>query len=119
MNPQYYQLKRLSRKKSQPLFAFKLNYQQILETEEGLQALGQVFGIHGKEEWDTISHIVVNEDGLKMPVPRHSDDQNGAIAFKFVMNPAKVSDLDELYDALDVNKGSNVKYVLIYNPRNH
>ena len=54
-----------------------------------------------------------------MPVPRHSDDQNGAIAFKFVMNPGKVSDLDELYDALDVNKGSNVKYVLIYNPRNH
>jgi len=33
-----------------------------------MKVLGHVFGIHGKEEWEQISHIVVNEDGLKMPV---------------------------------------------------
>lgn len=47
------------------------------------------------------------------------DDASGAVAFKFVMNPAKIQDLDELYDALEVNKGSNVKYVVICNPGNH
>jgi hypothetical protein len=35
------------------------------------------------------------------------------------MNPSKVENLDEFYDALEVNKGSNVKYVVICNPRNH
>jgi hypothetical protein len=24
----------------------------LVNTEEGLKVLGQVFGIHGKEEWD-------------------------------------------------------------------
>ena len=60
---------------------------------------------------------MVNEDGLKMPVGMQ-DDQSGTIAFKFVMNPARVDNLDEFYDAFDVNKGSNVKYVVVCNPRN-
>jgi hypothetical protein len=35
------------------------------------------------------------------------------------MNPAKINDLDELYDAFDVNKNSNVKYlIMVNNPRN-
>lgn len=35
------------------------------------------------------------------------------------MNPAKINDLDELYDAFEVNKNSNVKYLIMVNPRNH
>ena len=61
---------------------------------------------------------MVNEDGLKMPV-LHQSDENGAIAFKFVMNPAKIDNVDDLYDAFDVNKDSNVKYLIIVNTRNH
>lgn len=104
------------------MYPFRLNYEELLQSEEGLKVLGQVFGIHGgKDEWDTISHIVVNEDGLKMPVPRDEsqNDASGAIAFKFVMNPAKIEDLDELYDAFEVNKGSNVKYLVMVNTRDH
>lgn len=29
----------------------------------------------------------------------------GAIAFKFLMNPTKIDNLDDLYDAFEVNKG--------------
>ena len=76
-----------------------------------------MFNINGTDasEWDEISHIVVNEDGLKMPVSSDGGE-GGAIAFKFVINPTKVDNLDDLYDALEVNKGTNVKYVMMCNP---
>ena len=63
-----------------------------------------------------VKYIVVNEDGMKMPVT-HSDEE-GAIAFKFLLNPTKIADLDELYDALEINRDTNVKYVVICNPCN-
>lgn len=31
------------------------------------------------------------------------------------MNPAKFDNLDDIYDAFEVNKGNNVKYVMICN----
>lgn len=49
-------------------------------------------------------------------MPIYKQDDAAGIAFKFVMNPAKIKDLDELYDALEVNRGINVKYVVICNP---
>jgi hypothetical protein len=52
----------------------------------------------------------VNEDGLKMP------GAQGAIAYKFLMNPARVDNLDDLYDAFEVNRGTNVKYFVMCNP---
>jgi hypothetical protein len=57
---------------------------------------------------------VINEDGMKMPVFR--GDDSGAIAFKFLQNPTKIDNLDDLYDAFEVNMGTNVKYLLICNP---
>ena len=63
-----------------------------------------------------MSHIVVNEDTLKFPVMTAGEDASGAMAHRFIQNPARVSDLEEIYDALEVNKGSNVKYVMICNP---
>ncbi len=50
---------------------------------------------------------------MKMPV---TPDEGGAIAYKFVMNPTKIDNLDDLYDAFEVNKGSNIKYVIMCNP---
>lgn len=79
-----------------------------------------MFNMHGgMDEWREISHIVVNEDGLKMPVSIADSHGEGAIGFKFVMNPTKIDNLDDLYDAFEVNKGSNVKYMLICNPGGH
>jgi len=63
LHPQYYQLKRVARKKSQPLFPYKLNWQEIPQ-----EVLGKVFNIHSPEEWAQISHLVINEDTLKFPV---------------------------------------------------
>lgn len=33
-----------------------------------------------------------------------------------MQNPQYIYDLDELYDALEINKGTNIKYVVICNP---
>ena len=35
------------------------------------------------------------------------------------MNPAKIENLDDLYDSFEVNKGTNVKYVMMCNPGGH
>jgi hypothetical protein len=71
------------------------------------------------DTWSAISHIVVNEDGMKLPVFMGEEADNGAIAFKFLQNPTKIDNLDDLYDAFEVNKGSNVKYLVISNPGGH
>ncbi|TNV85361.1 hypothetical protein FGO68_gene3696 [Halteria grandinella] len=125
LSPQFYQLKRLSRKKSQPLFAFKLRLSDFIQPQTNADSiepsetlnsvLGKAFNISDVETWREIRHIVVNEDGMKMPV----FDDGGAIAFKFLQNPTKIDNLDDLYDAFEVNKGTNVKYLLICNPGTH
>lgn len=56
-------LKRLARKKSQPLFAYKLRLSDF--TEDVLSA----FNIS-----EEVSHIVVNEDGMKLPVTSNEDE---------------------------------------------
>lgn len=114
MNPSYYQLKRLARKKSQPLFAYRLRINDFVNDGQVHPALIKTFNLATLEEWDDVSHIVVNEDGLKLPITK-AESNESAIAFKFVMNPAKVDNLDDIYDALEVNKGNNVKYVIICN----
>jgi hypothetical protein len=50
----------VARKRSQPLYAYKLNWKEV-----PVEVLEKAFKI---EEWDKVSHIVVNEDGLKIPV---------------------------------------------------
>lgn len=81
--------------------------------------LGKAFNLGDSgDTWGAVSQIVVNEDGMKLPVFTGEDD-NGAIAFKFLQNPTKIDNLDDLYDAFEVNKGSNVKYILICNPGGH
>lgn len=62
--------------------------------------------------------MIVNEDKMKLPIIK-GDHTSSAIAFKFVMNPTRIDNLDDLYDAFEVNIGNNIKYVLIYNPVNH
>ena len=48
-----------------------------------------------------------------MPVYK---DESSAISYKFIQNPQPIKDIDELYDAFDVNKGTNIKYVIIFSP---
>jgi hypothetical protein len=114
LHPQFFQLKRLARKRSQPLYAYKVNWEELPQ-----DLLGKVFNIHSLEDWSQISHIVVNEDGLKIPVTLAEGETTGAMAHRFISNPAKVRDLEEVYDAFEVNKGSNVKYVMVCNPGGH
>jgi hypothetical protein len=119
LDPQYYQLKRLARKKSQPLYPYRLYLSDFLDPSSGQPhpVLARAFNLYEGEEWARVGHIVVNEDGLKMPVPRDgSEEEAASVAFRMVLNPARVGDLDELYDALSVNQGSNVKYVVMCNP---
>lgn len=62
-----------------------------------------------------ISFITINEDKVKFPVFK-GDEVSRNIALKIIQNPSRVGDLEELYDIFEVNKGSNVKYLLCYNP---
>ena len=50
---------------------------------------------------------------MKLPVAKN--DQS-AIPFKFIQNPFRINDLDQLYDILYEHSDSNMKYFLIYNP---
>lgn len=65
------------------------------------------------EELRDYQYILVNENSMKLPVEKNGAN---AISYKFIMNPQKINDLDEFYDALDVNKGTNTKYLVICNP---
>ena len=58
--------------------------------------------------------IVVNENKMKLPI--FQDDPSRSIAYKFLLNPTKIDNLDDLYDAFELNKGTNVKYLIISNP---
>jgi hypothetical protein len=51
---------------------------------------------------------------MKMPIVR--GECEASIVYKFMMNPSKIDNLDDLYDAFEVNKNSNVKYVVMCNP---
>ena len=73
------------------------------------------FQIGGLSDFREISYIIVNENRIKFPVYKNAEAVDHSIAYKFVMNPVRINDLDELYDALDVNKGQNIKYLIMIN----
>lgn len=59
----------------------------------------------------------MNEDHLKFPIMKN--DQSGiSIAFKIIQNPSRINDVDDLYEAFEVNSDSNVKYFVMFNPCN-
>lgn len=48
------------------------------------------------------SYIIVNEDRMKLPISK-SDQRYSGIAYKFVMNPERIDNLDDLYEAFLTN----------------
>ena len=84
MHPHYYMLKRMTRKKSQPLFPLRLQASDFLSNpEEGEKILQKQFKLSLTDLKD-IDYIAVNEDQMKIPVYR---GESSAISFKFVQNP--------------------------------
>ena len=69
----------MARKRSQPLYPYKLNWKEVPQ-----EVLGKVSNIHDKEEWEKVSHIVVNEDGLKIPVTIDEEDISSSVAYRFI-----------------------------------
>ena len=53
---------------------------------------------------------------MKMPV---SNEIEAAISFRFMLNPTRIDNLDDLYDVFEANKGTNVKYFVMYNSNDH
>jgi len=49
-----------------------------------MSVLGKTFNIHSPEEWAQVSHIIVNEDGLKIPVSLKDDEISAAMAYRFI-----------------------------------
>lgn len=63
MHGHFYHLKNISRKKSQPLYVYRLNPQDIKDTE----SLKKQFHIDSLEELKETGYILINEDGLRLP----------------------------------------------------
>lgn len=62
-------------------------------------------------------YILVNSDGLKLPVGGRLEGSclPSSIPIKFVQNPIKVETEDDLFDLLDKNRRSPVKYFFMMN----
>jgi len=52
----------------------------------------------------------VNEDGLRLPQPVENGDVG--VSEMFFRNPTQISNIDELYDLFDLNRGNPTKYIL-------
>ena len=78
--------------------------------------LNKNFNLSGEDEFKEVSHILINEDGMKIPIHKN-DSTSSAIGFKFVTNPTPIDNLDDLFDAFEINKDTNVKYVVIFNDK--
>ena len=79
-----------------------------------MAVLNRVLNISGEDEFKEVAHVLINEDGMKMPILLN-DSTSSAIGFKFVMNPTAIDNMDDLFEVFEVNKGSNVKYVVMHN----
>jgi hypothetical protein len=76
--------------------------------------LNKILNVQGEDDFKEIAHVLINEDGMKMPIFRN-DNTSSAIGFKFIINPTAIDNLDDLFDAFEANKDTNVKYVVMYN----
>ena len=91
------------------------------KSEEGLKALKETFNIDSIEELNDIFYIVVNEDKMKLPIGGRKDglvNVSSSIPLKFVTNPIRIEDNEQLFELLDLNRGSPSKYFFILNQNN-
>ena len=104
----FFHLKKLCRKKDQPLYAYCID---PADYENEAELLRTQLNIESTEELHETAYILVNEDTLKLAQQRNHADP--AISFKFLQNPLQVNSIDDLYDLLDINKELPVKYFMM------
>jgi hypothetical protein len=63
-------------------------------------------------ELGNTDYILINEDGLRLPMSKHESD--AAIAVKFISNPVQINSIDDLYELLDLGKGLPTKYFFVH-----
>ena len=87
-------------------------------SDEGVKILKETFNIDSVEELNDIFYIVVNEDKMKLPIGGRSDGSinvSSSIPLKFVTNPTRIEDEEQLFEILDLNRGSPSKYFFVLN----
>ena len=121
MHPHYYWIKKVVRQhKRQYLFPYKLNAKDF-RSAESMKIVQDKFNIVSYEELNDILYIIVNQDKMSLPIGGRFGGQSeisSSIPIKFVTNPLRITSEDELFDLLDANRGSPVKYFFIVNPNN-
>jgi len=100
----YYHLKKVCRKKSQPLYVYRLA--DDFKEQQCLKFLH----VDSVDELKETAYILVNEDGLRLPQPAEGGDVG--VSEMFLRNPTQISNIDELYDLFDLNRGNSTKYIL-------
>ena len=85
MHPHYYWIRKTLRKESKPLFAYKIETSKMRDNK-GKRMIKEVFKIDSLEELNNTHYILVNSDGLKLPVGGRVDGSSipGSIPIKFV-----------------------------------
>ena len=73
----------------------------------------KVLGIQSLDELNETEYVIVNEDTLKLTQSKSEADISYVL--KFIQNPIRIENEDELYDLLELNKGLPTKYFFIFN----
>lgn len=118
MHPHYYWIKKTMHSKRTHVFPYIIRARDFKESPEILK---ETFGIESYAELNDLHYIVVNVDKMKLPVGgRFSKETSvpSSIAIKFVTNPIRVSNEDELFELLDANRNQPIKYFFILNQNN-
>jgi hypothetical protein len=115
MHAHFYWLKKQVRQDGKHFAAFKLRASDFKGAHiEQLQKLG----IQDYAALNDTLYLLVNEDMLKLAVRGRlsRSDRTADIPLpllrKFVTNPFKIETKDDLFDLLDLNRGTPIKYLL-------
>ena len=97
------------------MFAFKIDVRDF-QDEASWSLLKQALNVDSIHELEDTAYILINEERMKLPQPNEGTDPS--ISSKFIQNVIQVSDIDELYDLLDLHRGEAHKYAFMYKAAN-
>ena len=80
-------------------------------TDEDMENLQKHFHIENREELKQTAYILINEDQLKLP--QSIEGVDSSVSEQFIINPAIVTNMDDLYDLFEANKGAPTKYICL------
>jgi len=88
------------------MFAYKINARDF-RGKDNIKVLKDAFNIDSYEELNDLHYILANEDKMKLPVggKLSGEEVSSSIPIKFVKNPIRINNEDELFDLLDANRG--------------